>query len=64
MNAYNLGIYQLPSWSGAWTDLFHESSSLAHGATHKLAYPPYNYIAANEMQENNSGDAAGLMFVG
>ena len=64
LNAYKLGIYQLPSWSGAWRDLFHERSQLARGATHKLAYPPYNYMAANEMQGIISGDSSGLMLVG
>ena len=56
-------IYRLIICSGAWIDLFHERLPLVRGATHQLAYPPYKYMAANEIQENISGDAAGRMFV-
>ena len=62
-NAFKLGINQLTSFSGAWRELFHEFSPLAREATHQHAYPHYNYMAANEMLENISGDAAGRMFV-
>ena len=57
-------MYQLPNWSGAWRDLFHERSPLARGDTHQHADPHYNNLAANEMQENVCVDAAGRMFVG
>ena len=63
LNAYKLVMCELPNWSGAWRDLFNERTLLARGDTHQHAYPHYNYTAANEMQENISGDAAGLMFV-
>ena len=63
LNTSKLCIYKLISCSRAWRDLFHERLPLVRGATHQLAYPPYKYMAANEMLENISGDAAGRMFV-
>ena len=64
LNASKLGIYHLHSCSGIWSDMFHERFSLARGSTHQLVYPPYKYIAANEMQGNIIRDAAVRMIVG
>ena len=55
-------MYQLPNWSGACRNVFHEHLPIARGDTHQHAYPQYNYMPANGMQDNIRGDAAVRMF--